>query len=93
MNDIIGGLKYDIGTAKLLADNEFSDGTNRLYNGRSAALYRTGKGRYFMVNTTIWEGESDHITPLDNEEARTAFESMNNRHETYTDAGFAFEDA
>ena len=93
MERIIEGMRYDTATAKLLADDEFSDGTNRLTRGRARALYLTDKGRYFVTTKTQWQGERDTVEPIEAEEARRTFEGMPNQHETYAEAGFAFEEA
>ena len=93
MERIIEGMRYDTATAKLLADDEFSDGTNRLTRGRARALYLTAKGRYFVTTETQWQGERDTVEPFEAEDARREFEAMPNQHQTYFDAGFSCEDA
>lgn len=84
MNQIIDGKKYDTKTAELIADNEFSDGSNRRNHGRNVYLYKTKKGNFFAVHETQWQGENDRIEPLTVDVAKEMFENL--------DGGDSYED-
>jgi len=84
---IIFGLKYDVQTAVLIADDEFWDGNNMERNGRNTFLYRTPNGRYFTVQLTQWQGEFDALIPVSPEQARSMFEGpLSEHHVEYADA-------
>ncbi len=93
MDQVIEGLRYSTATATLLSDDKFSDGTNRLTNGRTTSLYRTESGKYFAHHETIWQGERDQTEVLDAGDARSIFESAITRHVSYEAAGFVVVDA
>lgn len=76
MTQVIGGRRYSIKTATLLASDEYWDGHNWERHGRNAFLYRTGKGAYFQANLTQWQGERDTITPLSRQEAMELWEHL-----------------
>lgn len=76
MKRIIGGKIYDTRKAVCIADDEFSDGNNRLTHGRATKLYKTPKGRFFLYHETYWQGEDDTIEPLTPEEAKAEFEQL-----------------
>ncbi len=86
MEQIIEGLRYDTGNAALLADDRYWDGSNFDRNGRNKYLYRTPKGRFFVYHTSRWQGEFDHIQPVDELEAREAYESLKEKHVSYREA-------
>jgi hypothetical protein len=44
MKMVIKGKRYDTEAAKLLSDDTFADGTNRMQTGRNTFLYRSEKG-------------------------------------------------
>ena len=84
---IVFGLKYDVQTAVLIADDEFWDGSNFERNGRNCFLYRTPNGRYFTINLSQWQGEQDTLTPVSPEQARSLFEeALSEHHVEYADA-------
>jgi len=83
---VIDRRKYDTDTATCLADDEFSDGTNRLSYGRCSTLYRTPAGRYFAHHETIWQGERDNIVPLTPEEAEQLYVELPNKSVSYETA-------
>jgi hypothetical protein len=76
MKKIINGKSYDTATAEAIADNQFSDGSNRMPGGRSTTLYKTAKGNFFALHETCWQGEHDTIEPLSKENAKELFESL-----------------
>lgn len=76
MKKIIGGKQYDTEKAELVADNSFTDGSNRLNHGRAMYLYKTKKGNFFCLYVTCWQGEHDSIKPLTIDEAKELFEEL-----------------
>ena len=68
-------LRYSTETATLLCGDDWWDGNNFERQGRQAFLYRTKNGRYFAVRLTCWQGEHDHIEPLDTDDALALFET------------------
>jgi hypothetical protein len=86
MKAVIRGKQYDTETAEAIADNEFSDGTNRMNTGRCTTLYKTKKGNFFEFNETCWQGEHDTIIPLNKGEAKELFENLKNQSVGYEEA-------
>ncbi len=78
---IIGGLRYSVATATLLAHDAYWDGSNMERHGRNVYLYRTPRGRYFTVTLTQWQGERDELTPISEEDARLLYEGPLTEHE------------
>jgi len=76
MKKVINGKLYNTETAEEIADNTFSDGSNRMNTGRCTTLYKTGKGNFFAYHETQWQGEHDTIEPLTKEEAKELYESL-----------------
>jgi len=96
MQQVIDGKRYRVATATLLADDAYWDGSNHERNGRNRFLYRTPRGRYFTVTLTMWEGERDYLTPIDEADARELYEtSLTEHHLSYEEAfpDVAIEDA
>ena len=94
MKRVVNGKLYDTSTAKLIADDEFSDGRNRLSGGRGSYLYKTRKGNFFAYHRTCWEGEHDSICPLSLKEAKEMYEELPNHWVSWEDAfGEAPEEA
>jgi hypothetical protein len=79
MEKVIGGKKYDTDTATAIADNEFSDGTNRMSHGRATTLYKTAKESFFALHETCWQGEHDTIEPLTKDQAKDLYEGLTNQ--------------
>lgn len=77
MKKIINDKLYNTETAETIADNEFSDGSNRLNHGRATTLYKTKKGNFFAYHETCWQDEHDSIEPLTKEEAKAQYEDLN----------------
>ena len=77
MKQIIDGKLYDTDTAELIADNEFSDGNNRMSHGRATYLYKTKKGNFFSYHVTCWQGEHPYINVLSIDEAKRVYEELN----------------
>ena len=71
---IIEGKRYRTETATLLADDVYWDGHNMERGGRNTFLFRTPRGAYFTVTVTMWQGEHDTLTPLDEAEAIRLYE-------------------
>ena len=76
MRKIIRGKMYDTETATLIANNEFSDGSNRMPSGRSTSLYKTKRGNFFALYETRWQGERNTIEPLSITAAKNLFEGL-----------------
>jgi len=84
---IIGRKKYSVKTATLIAGDDYWDGHNFERHGRNTFLYRTPNGAYFTVTLTQWQGESDHLTPIDPDEAIQLYETSLSEHEvSYAEA-------
>jgi len=93
MNQIIGGKIYNTKTAVNLADNQFSDGSNRLSHGRATSLYKTKKGNFFAYHETCWQGEHDTIEPLTIEDAKALFEELSGDPENWPEQFGSTEEA
>jgi hypothetical protein len=76
MRRVIDGKLYDTEKATLLADNEFSDGTNPISHGRATYLYKTKKGNFFALHVTQWQGEHDTIEACPVERAKQIFQQL-----------------
>ena len=85
MRKIIRGKMYDTETATLIANNEFSDGSNRMPGGRSTSLYKTARGNFFALYETHWQGERDTIEPLSITAAKDLFEALDADDNEYSD--------
>ena len=83
---VIQQKRYNTETASHIADNEFSDGANRLQRGRGTTLYVTKKGAYFLHYETQWQGEHDHIEPVGTIQAQNFFESAHRREVSFENA-------
>ena len=77
---IIEGKRYRTETATLLADDVYWDGHNMERGGRNTFLFRTPRGAYFTVTVTMWQGEHDTLTPLDEAEAIRLYEGALREH-------------
>lgn len=88
MERIVGGKKYSVKTATLIASDEYWDGHNYEHGGRNQFLYRTPNGAYFTVNLTQWQGERDTLEPIDQEEAIALYEGPLTEHEVEYDKAF-----
>ncbi len=86
MRRVINKKVYDTETADEIATNDFSDGTNQYNVGRTSSLYRTPKGAYFAIYLTSWQGESDSLEPLTEDEAIKVYEGMYNQQGDFEDA-------
>lgn len=94
MKKIINGKVYDTKTAELIADNEYWDGNNMDRNGRNTYLYKTKKGRFFLHETTRWQGERDYIEAISDGEAKCQYEELPEHAVSWEDAfGEAPEEA
>lgn len=71
---VIHGKKYDTETATLLAGDDWWDGHNHERGGTNAFLYRTPRGRYFLLQLSQWDGSRTHIEPIGAEQAQEFFE-------------------
>ncbi len=76
MSQVIGGKRYSIKGATLLAGDDYWDGHNFERSGTNCFLYRGRGGSYFRVNLTQWQGSRNSIEPLTEEEARRLYESL-----------------
>lgn len=84
---IIGRKRYSVSAATLIADDAYWDGHNFERRGRNTFLYRTEKGAYFTVTLTQWQGERDHLEPIEQDEAIQLYEtSLTEHHEDYATA-------
>lgn len=73
---IVDGKLYDTETAVLIASDEYWDGHNHERRGRNTHLYRTLKGNFFLVVSTLWQGEITRLECLTTERAKGVFESL-----------------
>lgn len=80
MIKVIDGLRYNTNTATLVADDVYFDGSNMERGGTNTFLYRTPKGRYFVVFQSLWQGSQDTLTPISEEEARELYETRLSEH-------------
>ena len=69
MTRLINGRRYTVSTAKLIASNDYWDGTSQERDGRNTFLYKARSGAFFLVHLTQWENERDSIQPVTQEEA------------------------
>lgn len=76
---VINRLKYSTEGAELLASDAFFDGRNWERQGRNTFLYRTKKGRFFVVKQTSIVGEWDKLEALDDAEAMTLHSNLPTR--------------
>lgn len=86
MTRVVGGKRYSVSTATLLASDEYWDGHNFERRGRNTFLYRTRGGAYFAVTLTQWQGERDILEPLSREEAMELYERLPEHEVEYEDA-------
>lgn len=78
---IIDRVRYDVKKATLIAHDAFWDGHNFERSGRNEFLYLTPAGRYFTVKLTCWQGERDHLEPVDQDDAIGLYEGSLTEHE------------
>ena len=88
MQRVVDGIRYRVATATLLADDQYWDGHNHERRGRNRFLYRTPKGRYFVVTLTMWQGEQDTLEPIDETEARRLYENELTEHAEEYESAF-----
>lgn len=86
IQQIVDGKSYNTETATLIASNEYWDGSNWERGGTNCHLYRTPRGRYFLGYSTCWQGERDHIEPIDIEEAKRMYEQLGEQELDFEDA-------
>ncbi|WP_298667021.1 hypothetical protein [uncultured Methanofollis sp.] len=86
MEQIIDGLKYSTENADQIASDRYWDGSNFDRSGRNTYLYRTKKGRFFLLHTSMWEGERDAIEPVEEEDARIFYERLPEHPVSYAEA-------
>ena len=83
---IINGLSYNTETADLVASDEWWDGSNHERHGRNTHLYKTKKGKFFLGESTRWQGERDHIEALSLEDAKDYYERLPEKAMSYQEA-------
>ena len=95
MTAVVGGKRYSVKTATLLAGDDYNDGHNWERRGRNTFLYRTARGIYFAVYLTQWQGERNAIKPLSVDEALTLYETLSEQRVIAEDAfpGVKIEEA
>lgn len=76
MQQIIDGKRYDTETADVVASDHYWDGSNWERRGRNTFLYRTKKGAFFVLHTTMWQGERNRIEVVDVAEAKRLYEEL-----------------
>jgi len=76
MSAVIDRKRYSVADATEIASDHYWDGSNWERHGRNTFLYRTPKGGYFSVTTTLWQGERDEIHPLTAEAAADLYEQL-----------------
>ena len=87
LSEVISGVRYTVGTASLLASNEYWDGHNWERGGRNTHLYRSPKGYYFAAHTSQWQDETSYIETLTTGRAQELFEDLR-EHEVDYDIAF-----
>ncbi len=87
MEAVVRGKKYNTANSTLIASDRYWDGYNFDRRGRNQYLYKTKKGNFFLVITSLWVGEeSKKIVPLEVNEAMDLWESLPEREITYEEA-------
>jgi len=76
MSKVIGGKRYTVRTATLIASDCYWDGHNFERSGRNTFLFRTKGGAFFSHHVTQWQGEFDTIRPLSRAEAMDLYEHL-----------------
>ena len=76
MKQVISGKQYDTESAILIADDRYWDGHDWGRNCRNKYLYKTKKGNYFLMTTTLWAGERDYLESLSKEIAKGCYENL-----------------
>lgn len=74
--EVIDRKRYSIAKSTLIASDYYWDGSNWERYGRNVFLYRTQNGNYFRVDTTLWQGERDKMTPLTLYEALALWDEL-----------------
>lgn len=80
---VIGGKRYDVETATLLAGNDYWNGNNFERGGTNTFLYKTPRGSYFTVYLTQWENDYNELTPITINQAIELFENMREQRVDY----------
>ena len=88
MKQVIDGKQYDTESAILIADDQYWDGHNWERRGKNKYLYKTKKGNYFLMITTLWAGERDYLKPLPNEETAKEYYENLPEHEVNWEVAF-----
>lgn len=88
MRRIVAGKRFDTATATVVTSDRYWDGRNWERSGRNQYLYRTRNGRYFVVSTSLWQGERDTLEPIDEAAARDLYEQVLLEHELEYEAAF-----
>ncbi|MDD5511730.1 MAG: hypothetical protein PHI12_13105 [Dehalococcoidales bacterium] len=83
---IIDGKKYDSDNATLIASDRYFDGSNWERRGRNTFLMKTGKGAFFIIRYTQWQGERTHIEVVSKEYAMELYEQLPEQEVSYFDA-------
>lgn len=77
---VVNRFSYDVDKATLLAADNFTNGYNTDNQGRNTFLYKTAKGRFFVVNLTCWEHEENTLEPINEDLAIHLFENQLSYH-------------
>jgi len=88
MSWVVDGKRYDTDKATQIASDYYWDGNNWERHGRNTFLYRTPRGRYFVVTLTMWQGEQDGLRPVTEQEARDLYEGALSEHMVEYEAAF-----
>ena len=88
MTRVVGGLRYDTEKATLLAHDVYWANDSWERGGHNRWLYRTPRGRYFVVTGTLWAGERDNLEPVPLEEAMRLYEGPLTEHEVPYEEAF-----
>ena len=86
ISQVVGGKLYDVKTAVLVASNEYWDGHSWERQGRNKHLYKTSKGAFFVVFSTLYQGEKNYIEPVNFDEARRLYEELSEDQMDYFEA-------
>ena len=86
MSQIVGGKKYNTEKATLVASNEYWDGRNWERRGRNKHLYKTPKGAFFVLYSSLNAGERNYIEPVGEDEAKWLYEILPEHGISYEEA-------
>lgn len=66
---IVDKVKYSTEKSSALANNFYSDGTNKYNDGKALELYADNSGRFFFAEYCEWDAAKNVIIPVSKEKA------------------------